>query len=76
MGIDTNYPLLVFLVILGCAAGVMLAWAGAHFWTARYAKPAITGPSAEQAQYMREVRLKNVEDLAYGGGTKRTHYEV
>ena len=60
---EKYFNLLTFLIILGCAAGILLCWAVHHFW---YGKDELgwRPMSSEQAFYMREVRIRNLRNIA------------
>lgn len=57
-----NHNLIVLLIILGVAGGVLLCWAGFRFFS-EPAEP-MKSASNEQKDYMREVKMRNVRDLA------------
>ena len=57
-----DHNLLVLLIILGVAAGVLICWALFHFfWDSAEQTRSMTN---EQRDYMREVKMRNVQDLA------------
>lgn len=63
-----DYNLIVFLIILGIAGGVLLCWAGFHFfWDSPERQP---GTSNEQISYMRDVKLRNLRDRAAAMGRR------
>ena len=66
---ESTFNLLVFLIILGTAGGVLMAWAVFHFFYDTEA-PNPHSFSAEQAVYMREVRLRSLRSLAAMMGRK------
>ena len=60
-----NYNLIVLVIILGVAAGVLLCWAVYHFfYNNKYRETNPYTMSGDQAVYMREVRLRNLENIA------------
>lgn len=70
MGISDG--LVIFLVILGAGAAVIVGYASMRFFCQDGPKESTNGIGSEfnQAQYMRDVRLRNQENLAgdYGYG--------
>lgn len=62
-----NHNLIVLLIILGVAAGVLICWAGFHFFYDS-GEPITTSMSNEQKDYLREVKMRNVRDLAAMNG--------
>ena len=71
MGISDG--LVIFLVILGAGAAVVLGYSVFRFFCQDGPKESIDiGGEFNQAQYMRDVRLRNQEDLAgmYGYGRR------
>lgn len=67
-----NHNLVVFLIILGVAAGVVICWACFRFF---YDSPQPDKTmSDEQKDYLREVKMRNVRDLAALNG-RRDVYE-
>lgn len=65
------YPLAVFLCIVGAGVGVCIAWSIA--W--QLGKTSAEGPdrftiSNEQAQYMKEVRERDLEAMAAAAGVR------
>ncbi|OJJ47330.1 hypothetical protein ASPZODRAFT_1945060 [Penicilliopsis zonata CBS 506.65] len=59
-----SYELIVFLVILGCVAAVLIAYA-LHSHFSPPTEDVFPQPSHEQKGYMREVRERNIDALVY-----------
>lgn len=57
-----NHNLIVLLIILGVAAGVLICWAGFRFFSETQEET--RSPPNDQMEYMREVKMRNVRDLA------------
>lgn len=65
-----NYNLIIFLVIIGAAAIALIAYAVARVW-GNFEPPDMERYSDEQILYMRELRARNLESLAWAmRGTK------
>ncbi|KAK3115180.1 hypothetical protein LTR53_005729 [Teratosphaeriaceae sp. CCFEE 6253] len=69
-----SYTFVVFLIILGCAVGVGMAWG---IWSLHHGRrvtgtmdTALRDPEQDQAVYMREVRLRHHDLLASAYGSK------
>jgi hypothetical protein len=60
----TDYNLIIFLVIIGAAAVALMAYAVARVW-GNFENPTMERFSDEQVLYMREVRARNLEYLAW-----------
>lgn len=65
MSIQANdYNLVVFLIILGIGAGVLICWAVWHFRGSREIEHDPYSMDQHQATYCREVRIRNVQNIA------------
>lgn len=65
MGLFTDpslYALATFVIIVACAAAVLVGYA-IHRLYYGIEEVTMREPSAEQAVYMREVRLRNLESV-------------
>ncbi|TKA78281.1 hypothetical protein B0A55_04740 [Friedmanniomyces simplex] len=64
--------LIVLLIICGCGVAVFMGWAISHrFMPGDASNEVHPDAAAQQAQYMREVRLRHHDNLAAGMGGKR-----
>ncbi|RAH70346.1 uncharacterized protein BO66DRAFT_471346 [Aspergillus aculeatinus CBS 121060] len=64
MGWNPSHELIVFLVICGCVVFVFIGYALARLYGGdSFDGPGLPGMTPEQASYMREVRLRNREDM-------------
>ena len=59
-----EYPLAVFICIVAVAFGVLLAWAAFRFLTPADDNNNFHEVSSDQAVYMREVRMRNRDQIA------------
>lgn len=64
-----SHSLIVFLIILGCAAAIGLGWGFYSLYNGRHDQSGqhdVALPTTEQSQavYMREVRLRNQDVIA------------
>lgn len=78
MGIEIKekyFNLITFLIILGAACGVLMAWAVHHFYFGKYERN-FNHMSPEQAVYMRETRLRNLRSLAAMMGRRDIMREI
>ncbi|KAK5727734.1 hypothetical protein LTR17_012496 [Elasticomyces elasticus] len=67
-----NSTVIVLPVILGCGVAVVMGWAISHrFIRPEESKEVPQDVVAQQAQYMREVRLRHHDDLAMSMGGRR-----
>lgn len=57
------YSLVTFLCILGAAAGFFLLWAGIRFFYNNEERDP-HNMSTEQAVYVRDVKMRNMRDMA------------
>ncbi|PYI32537.1 hypothetical protein BP00DRAFT_445570 [Aspergillus indologenus CBS 114.80] len=64
MGWNPSHELIVFLVICGCVVFVFIGYALARLYGGdTFDGPGLPGMTPEQASYMRDVRLRNREDM-------------
>ena len=66
--LDHNYALVVFLIILGVAAGALVLYAVCHFFFSEAKSK--ESMSNEQVEYLREVKARNVRELAGSVGRR------
>lgn len=60
-----DYNIVILLVIVGAAAAALLAYGFARIYGNNFESGGIQGYSNEQMTYMREVRERNLEYLAW-----------
>jgi hypothetical protein len=67
MGTAAQYSLYVFCIILGCVVSVLIAYA---IWIAAHGIEDIEPRefASEQKEYMRRVRMRNINTLALNAG--------
>ena len=59
-----SYSVIVLLIILGIGASVVMAWAIFHYFFNVKPEGDPYSPGGDQAVYMREVRLRNLRNVA------------
>jgi len=70
MGLDNS--VIVLFIIMGCGVSIVMGWAISHRFMAQTEEPQLHPDAAtQQAQYMREVRLRHHDVLAVGMGGRR-----
>jgi len=75
MGINSDeFSLITLLCIIGAAAAVLICWAISHQFYGH--EEEIPGIGSEQAVYMRQVRLRNLENIGIMMGRRGVVYSA